>query len=431
MPVDNYQIIKIKQLLREGKTPLEVSIILHISPVQVALVSSQNNQVNNETPPVSTIGDLVLKPLGEKKQGDILIGITKEGEQVFWNPTNAPNPHLMIVGGSGFGKTYGIIAFICEISRTGLPTIVIDYSRGYERQCFPKTFQGNEKFNLIDVATQGISLNPLEIRESDIRGPLSVAMRIAGTFNRIYNIGIHQHNILRDVIIDVYSSRGICVNDPLTWNRTPPYLTDVQRELQIISEDTQDIRRKVAEKTYNHISNFFAYNTFNPEGLKFNWGSVINSNKVTVLQLYGLDGKVPKIVTEFLLWDIYGYISSKGPRPLNLFLVLDEAHNLSFKAESPVDKIVREARKFGLGIILASQQPEDFSGPVFGNTGTKICYQVSEDTNKFVSKIASKSKQDPSIIKEIISTLEKKNAFVLADNKGYICKILSYEERGI
>jgi hypothetical protein len=39
---------------------------------------------------------------------------------------------------------------------------------------------------------------------------------------------------------------------------------------------------------------------------------------------------------------------------------------------SPVEKLLREGRKFGLGLILASQQPEDLSPVAFANTATKI-----------------------------------------------------------
>ena len=55
------------------------------------------------------------------------------------------------------------------------------------------------------------------------------------------------------------------------------------------------------------------------------------------------------------------------------------AHKLSFNPGSPVEKLLREGRKFGLGLILASQQPEDFSPVAFANTATKIVFQVGDE----------------------------------------------------
>jgi len=85
------------------------------------------------------------------------------------------------------------------------------------------------------------------------------------------------------------------------------------------------------------------------------------SNRVFLIQLKGLEYSLERAVTEFLLWNLIGYIEALGPSPLRCFIVLDEAHKLSFDQGSPVEKLLREGRKFGLGLILASQQPEDFS----------------------------------------------------------------------
>jgi DNA phosphorothioation-dependent restriction protein DptH len=443
LSLNDSQIRSIKSMLKEGRKINEVANALNISSIQVALIATQKENTTteekkfNETVNIQKYDAVVdknqsktISPSQPKSKGDIIIGYSENNEPVIWNPLTAPNPHLMVVGESGFGKTYGITGIICELSRLGLPTIIVDYSRSYEEKNFPSSFR-SQFFKEVNIGRDGISLNPLEIRESDIRGPLSVAVRISGTFNRIYNIGVHQAKILREVIIDLYSQRGIFETLPETWNKEAPHLSDLANALEAIGLDEEDSRRKTAETTFSHISNFFAYNSFNPNGSKFNWSEAMGTNKIIVLQLNGLDGKTQKVVTDFLLWDIYSYMVSRGPHSLSCFLVLDEAHNLSFKADTPVDKIVREARKFGLAAVLASQQPEDFSGSVFSCTGTKICFQVAEQKGKFVQKIASKCKGNVNEIREILSTIPKFHVFVLADNTGLVCKVISHEERGL
>jgi DNA phosphorothioation-dependent restriction protein DptH len=438
MSLSDQEVRLVRNMLAEGRKISEISKTLNISPVQVALISSQKDVTTNKdiTQPIifkEEINTKALLNMGQKElvQGDIVIGSTNDAEKVIWNPMTAPNPHLMVVGESGFGKTYGITGLICELSRLGLPTVIVDYSRSYEEKNFPNKYRNQNYFQEVNVGRFGITLNPLEIRESDVRGPLSVAVRISGTFNRIYNIGVHQEALLREVIVEIYEKRGIYEHNPETWKKDAPHLSHLSVELQSISENEEDPRQKRAELTFSHISNFFAYNSFNPNGAKFSWLDGISSNKITVLQLNGLDGKTQKVVTEFLLWDIYSYFVSRGPNRLSCFLVLDEAHNLSFKPDTPVDKIVREARKFGLAAILASQQPEDFSGPVFTCTGTKICFQIAEQKGKFIQKIASKCKSNPNEIKDILSTIPKAHVFVLSENKGKVCKFTSHEDRGL
>lgn len=426
------QINRINQMLGEGRSIEEISRVCKVSPVQIALIATQKTNISEKPLPEASKPSTAILPKPDKSvYGDIIVGYTDSLEPVFWNPINSPNPHLMIVGESGFGKTYGITGLICELSKINLPTIIIDYSKSYSTKNFPDKFRKPTILREINVSKNGISLNPLDIRSSDERGPLSVAVRVSETFNRIYRIGVHQAALLRDVIIDVYKKKGIYEKEQKSWAKQAPYLSDINSELISISEDEEDSRHNSADKTRSHISNFFVYNTFNAQGSNFNWNEAMGSNKITILQLSGLEGKIQKVITEFLLWDLYAFISHQGESKLKCFLVLDEAHNLKFDPGTPVDKIVREARKFGLAAILASQQPEDFSGPVFSSTGTKICFQVAEEKGKFVQRIASKCNKSQNEVRQILSTLPKAHAFLLSKNTGYICRIASFEERGL
>jgi len=73
-------------------------------------------------------------------------------------------------------------------------------------------------------------------------------------------------------------------------------------------------------------------------------------------------------------------------RELRLVCVADEAHRLAY-AKSPIDSMLREARKYGVGMILASQSPHDFDPVVFGNVATKICFRCPYDEDaQFMAK---------------------------------------------
>ena len=102
------------------------------------------------------------------------------------------------------------------------------------------------------------------------------------------------------------------------------------------------------------------------------------------------------------------------------FLVLDEAHKLSFDRGTPVEWILREGRKFGVGGILASQQLEDYSKVAISNTATKLVFQNHDDKYALSKALSKKCKNISNFrkISDIITTLERGKTFVLNKNNS-------------
>jgi DNA helicase HerA-like ATPase len=174
------------------------------------------------------------------------------------------------------------------------------------------------------------------------------------------------------------------------------------------------------------------FNTFRPTGQRLAWGDLLAAeNRVVVLQLAGLEHSLERAVTEFLLWNLIGYIEALGPGPLRCFVVLDEAHKLSFDRGSPVEKLLREGRKFGLGLILASQQPEDFSPVAFANTASKIVFQIADDRSTISRQLHRKIKNAHSFgeIYQLVTKLPRGCAYVVTENIGCVVRIASFPER--
>lgn len=84
-----------------------------------------------------------------------------------------------------------------------------------------------------------------------------------------------------------------------------------------------------------------------------------------------------RMFVEFRLQELYGVHFAQGPmadpNSLRAVAVLDEAHLFHrADADSIVGTIAREGRKFGIGLILASQSPAHFADDFLANVGTKI-----------------------------------------------------------
>lgn len=377
-------------------------------------------------------------PEAENKYSEraVLIGMeTNSNNKIYWDPnpqSGIGNPHLMIIGESGYGKTYATQCLITELVQKNIPSVIFDYGQGFALNTVSQLFLQFANPTEILASARGIDINPLEIFTTDINGPINVAVRVSDTFNRIYNIGIQQHSILQNAILNNFRDRGIFKEDINTWTNDPPFLSNMKEKLDEMSSLKGSPEQKIAAKLNSHISTFFIFNTFRKNGEEVSWKKIINSkHTVHIIQLKGLEGKTGKVVTEFLLWDLYNYLVSEGPNPLRLFCILDEAHNLSFEKDSPVDKLVREGRKFGLGLIFASQQPEDFSSTAYSNTATKLVFQTLDDTRRVSKKLALKCRNfsSPDQVLKIIAKLPKGRAFFVTRNIGSIVDILSLEER--
>jgi len=366
----------------------------------------------------------------------VLIGEEiSSNDKIYWDPdpqSGIGNPHLMIIGESGYGKTYTTQCLITELAQKNIPSVVFDYGQGFSLNTVSQAFL--ECANPIEIlaSERGIDINPLEIFSIDINGPVNVAVRVTDTFNRIYNIGIQQHSIFQKALLRSFEDKGIFKNEKNTWTNKPPFLSDVKEKLDEMGNLKGSPNQKIASKLNSHISTFFIFDTFRKNSERISWDKIITRrNSVHIIQLKGLEGKTGKVVTEFLLWDLYNYLISEGPKSLRFFCVLDEAHNLSFEKDSPVDKLVREGRKFGLGLIFASQQPEDFSSTAYSNTASKLVFQVLDDTRKVSKKLALKCRNfsNPDRVLETISSLPRGRAFFITRNIGSVVDVLSLEER--
>jgi hypothetical protein len=93
------------------------------------------------------------------------------GALQFWEYTNLPNPHLLIVGESGTGKTYSTQAICAEFAQRNYPVVVFDFGQGFAYGSSPPEFQTFAKPVEIQAARSGVAINPLTIFSEDISLP--------------------------------------------------------------------------------------------------------------------------------------------------------------------------------------------------------------------------------------------------------------------
>ncbi len=438
----------INQLLDRGEDRQIIAQLASVTPGQVSAIAAHRTMRKSGPPKVlyetvpavanaSADSADLTRDSGEgssPQQAAIPLGMdTNTARPVLWDPYGSSNPHVLIVGESGSGKTYTASRLVIELARAQLPSIVFDYGQGFSLQHAPRAFRDDVRTTELQLSRDGIAINPLQIFPVDTHGPATVAQRVADTFVRVYpRLGVQQHALLRRAVLELLSEAGISAENPRTWTLPPPSFRDLEQKLTEYADAEDAATRRAASSAGPHVSTLFFFNTFRKTGHALSWSDLLaRCNEVWILQLGGLEVSVERAVTEFLLWSLIRYFEVLGPGPLRCFVVLDEAHKLAFGPGSPVEKILREGRKFGLGVILASQQPEDFSAVAFANTATKIVFQIADQTGHVSRQLHRKVKNGHSYdyIASTLGTLPRGSAYVVIANAGRVTQLLSFEER--
>ena len=395
---------------------------------------SQPLQAPPPDPPSSDLVE-VSAPADERAEG-VYLGDDQEFDTAtFWNPADAQevqNPHLMIMGESGSGKTYAAQCLVAELAQAGLPSIIFDYGQSFEVDKLDPTFVKYCHPTEYLVGEVGLGLNPFQIFPQDARGPNTVATRLADVFDAAYRLGDIQKKVFIDAVVRAYGKAGILVGDSKTWSNPAPGLSALSEAIEDLAADREGYPSyRNAAGLGARLTTFFMLVALKDE--QWSWDALVNdrTSRVHILQFRGLEGKTRRVLVELLLWHMFFYFKSHGQSPLRVFGVLDEAHHLSFREGGPIDALLREARKFGLGIVFASQQPQDFSPVAYSNTASKLIFQTA-DTDLKVSKfLASKSTNysDPEEIRQIIASLQQGYAFFITRNRGHAIRVSDFPKR--
>jgi len=331
------------------------------------------------------------------------------GRTVFWDPvTSTPkkltNQHILIVGKSGAGKTQTASALLWELTKAGVPSIIFDfqgeYISGKLTSADGTTFLDCTQAKVLDAA-DGINVNPLEVPIDPHSGKkqnyVKVVYQVANSLAKIFGLGDIQHAILRDAISQAFVALGFSPNDKQSWQKQAPNFSAVWTILKHMEKEIGGNVRNLNLR----VQPLFETGVFpdNPDPRGFE--AILEEPHV--LRLSNLATvELMVAVSRFVLQKIYSDMLAKGPtHAMRVFAVVDEAHKLSY--EETLTELIREARKYGVGILLASQSVKDFDRVVFDMVGTKIALQLEGEDAKVMSEnLGLVDKQERDIARQLI-----------------------------
>lgn len=147
-----------------------------------------------------------------------------------------------------------------------------------------------------------------------------------------------------------------------------------------------------------------------------------NRRRVTILDLSFVPPLLLPTITNLIGRVVYEIFQSAIERASQPFvLVLEEAHNyLPRKPDTeqpdvgtPFERIAKEGRKFGVGLILASQRPGELSETALSQCGTLIVHRLTNPIDKSIIRSAV-SDVDEDILK-MLPSLGNRQAIILGE----------------
>lgn len=412
----------------------------------VPLVAEHPLESNSESS-IKTNSIIAIKnefsPNKNEINGKIPIGKTKQGEIIYWTyaldkKSNLINRHMLILGASGTGKSYAIKTIMGELARQSISTLIIDYTDGFTEE----GLSGIEKYTkpqYIIKAGKRLPINPFIKFEQAFDSSYDVATRVADVFQRMYqDMGDNQKSILIDVIEEGIDTYGLEYS--------------MQKLLDDLENKSQEKGLKNNVLTLKQkIKPFCKVNPFDSaSGRESAWNDIffdeVSKEKISVFQLIHIAQDIKLMITDFVLWDLWYYMTSFGPKEdIPHMVVLDEVQNLHIHdKKAPIFKYLTEGRKFGFGVIAASQGLTGLGGikseglDALLNAGTLLVFKPKPQEMSVFAK--SLSEIDSSRSKEewiyALGKLEKGECIYYSNDKSFggkakLIKIMSLEERGL
>lgn len=367
------------------------------------------------TPPEDTNGfepksdDFIVENKVEGKR--ILLGnIHGSVEKLYWEYGNKglPNRHLLISGKSGQGKTYFMQCLLYEMSKNHIDSLVVDYTDGFLETQLEDEFKNRlqDHLKIKYIFKDKLPINPFKRNNIDLGGFLieetneDIADRVVQIIDFVFSLGIQQSSLLKEHIRSGLST----FDEKLTFGII---------KQRLIDEDTAQ-----SLNLQGRISNLLNKDPFAYGNNSFNWKDVFGNNgDVNIFQLKGYTPEIQKIITEFLLWDLYNFTEREGDKNSPIPVLLDEMQNLNHKESSPTTKILKEGRKFGWSSWLATQSINSIKNSggdtaALYNAALQIHFAPPEDQITNVSRTIATDKNSRLRIENQLSSLSKGQCMV-------------------
>ncbi len=410
-----------EELREEAPFPSEhvtepVALVMEMLPDDVVLATNSvlhSEVVGTEAAPSAApeaqraeqAGPLSI-PLGESLDGPVV-----------WTPSTQGSPHLFVIGIPGQGKSWTVTRILRDLAAQGVPALVLDFHGQFGEAGNP--FVEAARPTVLDAGA-GLPFSPFECRRgaslSEVRAN---AYGLAEIFEYVAGLGEMQRDVVYTAIQEAYTAHGFGGSG--VGDQRYPTMSEVLSGLERRERD-RGVANVVAR-----CRPLLEMDLFRADGEQLDLREGIRNG--LVIDLHNLYVEtVQQAAGAFLLRKLYKDMFGWGTtNRLRLAIVLDEAHRLAKDVTLP--KIMKEGRKFGVSVIVASQGMADFHPDVLANAGTKVLFRVNFPESRKIAGFV-RLRQGQEMAKQV-EQLRVGTAYVQTPEMAYGSQVQMYplEER--
>lgn len=348
----------------------------------------------------------------------MFLGHTKNDHREGPKPLNLDHDvlttHAAVFGSTGSGKTGLLIGMVEELQDSNVPVILIDIKGDMVNVALQKEGAANVRC-LTPGGTHGEAVNVL----ASLQDPTKATTVVSALLSMVGENPDPIQSTAHAYLCEILDWMEYVTLDALVYSCLNPGFTHLGA-LHLDDAFPSKARASLARK----LNTLLVSPTFQAwrRGLDLNIDDLIESKGITIYSVAHLQSaEEQSFAVSFLLNELLRWTKSQsGSEELRLVLGIDECVGLLPPVANPPTKepimlLLKQARAFGVGLILATQNPVDLDYKAMSNCNTWLIGKLStdRDRSKVMQGAVSAGAGDLTNLEYNLKSLQKRE-FVLS-----------------
>ena len=321
---------------------------------------------------------------------------------VEWRLGVGGNPHLLIAGLPGMGKTTCLVNLCKQMVAKSVWPVVFSYHQDIDERL--EELIGDVRF----VDFDGLGFNPLQVIDRNSRmAHLDVAGSLRDIFTAIYpELGDIQADRVRRAIKESFEEAGWATGGATASE------PEFKRFVEILRADgnpDRGLRTLLAR-----LGELDDYGFFEP-GAESR-GSLWETEQPTIIRIHTTQNdNLQRAFAYLVFYGLYKDMFRRGmQKRITHALIFDEAHRAARLKLIPT--MAKECRKYGISFVLASQEARDFDVSVFSAIANYLILRSTDMDARFLVRNVSSSKQEKMLV-DRIKQMDRFKALYFGESK--------------
>ncbi len=295
----------------------------------------------------------------------------------------------MLAGLPGMGKTTCLVSLCKQMLDAGIRPIVFSYHQDIDERLECLVYS----VRFIDFS--GLGFNPLQVMDRDSRmAYLDVAGALRDIFIAVFpELGDIQGERIRKAIKDSFIEKG--------WDDPNAVLAEMQepefrRFVEILRDDPKPDRGlRTLLARLEELKDYGFFDMGEPRG------SLWESEQPIVIRIHTTQNdNLQKAFASLVFYSLYKDMFRRGIQDrITHAVVFDEAHRAAKLRLIPT--MAKECRKYGISLVLASQEAKDFNVSLFSAIANYLVLRLTETDAKALVRNVASSDQERALIDKI------------------------------